>query len=76
MSDRSPEFPEIDFATDEIPNLHQVLEVLREQGAVVPVVYRGGSAYMITRFKEVNAAFTDDESFPSSAASTSATPHR
>ncbi len=68
MSNRTPEVPEIDFATDEIPNLHEVLEDLRGRHSVAPVMYHGDVAYLITRFKDVHAAFSDDEAFPSAAA--------
>ena len=68
MSQRAPEYPEIDFATDEVPNLHEVLEDLRERYAVAPVQYHGGLAYLITRYNDVHAAFSDDETFPSAAA--------
>ena len=44
MSDRAPEVPEIDFATDEVPNLHEVLEDLRKRHRVAPVHYHGGTA--------------------------------
>jgi cytochrome P450 len=68
MSDRAPEVPEIDFATDEVPNLHEVLEDLRKRHRVAPVHYHGGTAYLITRFKDVHAAFSDEDAFPSAAA--------
>ena len=62
------EYPEIDFATDSVPNLHAVLADLRERHAVAPVRYHGGTAYMITRFDDLKRAFSDDETFPSAAA--------
>lgn len=63
-----PLHPEIDFATDAVPNLHAILGELRERGPVVPVRYHGGVAWAITRFDELKAAMADDETFPSSAA--------
>ncbi|MHA7836768.1 MAG: cytochrome P450 [bacterium] len=60
--------PQIDFAVDEVPELHDVLADLRERAAVVPIRYHGGVAYLITRFQELQAAFSDDDTFPSSAA--------
>jgi len=68
MSIPEPYYPEIDFATDAVPNLHEVLEDLRESSAVVPVRYHGGIAQMITRYDDLKAAMIDDESFPSAAA--------
>ena len=68
MSDVKVEFPEIDFATDAVPNLHEVLADLRTRHAVAPVRYHGATAYLITRFGDLRSAMADDESFPSSAA--------
>lgn len=68
MTKPEPQHPEIDFATDAVPDLHAVLRELRSQGPVVPVRYHGGIAYLITRYEELKAAMTDDESFPSAAA--------
>jgi cytochrome P450 len=63
-----PEYPEIDFATDDVPNLHEVLADLRERHAIAPIRYHGKLAYLITRFPDLQAAFSDDDTFPSSAA--------
>jgi cytochrome P450 len=63
-----PEYPQIDFATDDVPELHTVLADLRERSAIAPVRYHGEVAYLITRFKDLQAAFSDDDSFPSWAA--------
>ena len=68
ISDVSPRYPEIDFATDAVPELHAVLRELRTEAPVVPVRYHGGTAYLITRFSELKAAMMDDASFPSAAA--------
>jgi cytochrome P450 len=68
MSQQPVEYPEIDFATDEVPDLHAILADLRERHAVAPVHYHGGVAYLITRFADLQAAMTDDVGFPSAAA--------
>jgi cytochrome P450 len=68
MPQPEPNYPEIDFASDAVPNLHEILEELRSKSAVVPVRYHGGVAHMITRFDELKAAMTDDDTFPSAAA--------
>ena len=65
------EYPEIDFATDAVPNLHEILRDLRERHAVAPVRYHGATAYLITRFGDLRSAMADDESFPSWAAPSS-----
>ena len=68
MTTPEPNHPEIDFATDAVPNLHELLAGLRSKSAVAPVRYHGGVAYLITRYDELKAAMTDDDTFPSAAA--------
>lgn len=62
--------PEVDFARDGLPGLHEVLDTLRAQGAVVPVRYFGETVWLITRHAELKQAFADEEHFPSEAAYT------
>ncbi|MCE2390898.1 MAG: cytochrome P450 [Proteobacteria bacterium] len=64
----SPEYPEIDFATDDVPNLHRILADLRARHRVAPVVYHGKLAWLVTRHRDLHAAFADDEALPSAAA--------
>ena len=68
MSAVTVEYPEIDFAMDAVPDLHDVLRDLRTRHAVAPVRYHGATAYMITRFGDLRSAMADDEAFPSAAA--------
>jgi len=67
MSAPQINFPKIDFAYEPLPNLHDVLDDLRERGPVVPVQYLGGPAWLITRFDELKQAFTDDVHFNAEA---------
>ena len=62
------EYPEIDFAMDAVPNLHEVLADLRERLPIAPVRYHGATAYLIMRFGDLRSAMADDEAFPSWAA--------
>jgi cytochrome P450 len=62
------EYGHIDFATDDVPDLHAILADLRGRSAVAPVHYHGKVAYLITRFRDLQAAFADDDTFPSAAA--------
>jgi len=64
----NPEVPHIDFAMDEVPDLHDVLADLRERHPVAAVTYHGSTAYLITRFADLHRAFLDDETLPSAAA--------
>lgn len=68
MPQPAPEYPDIDFAYDEVPDLHDILADLRERQAVAPILYHGGVAYLITRFEDLQRAFADDVTFPSAAA--------
>ena len=62
--------PGIDFAYDELPDLHQRLDELRALGPVVPVTYHGQTVWLITRYQELKQAFADEEHFASKAAYT------
>ncbi len=68
MAEAQPHHPEIDFASDEVPNLHEILAELRRDHAIAPIQYHGSVAYLITRFGDLQAALSDDDSFPSWAA--------
>ncbi len=70
MISLAPLVPEIDFARDELPDLHEVLDGLRSAGAVVPVRYFGETVWLITRYAELKQAFSDEEHFPAEAAYT------
>jgi cytochrome P450 len=68
MTELQPLHPEIDFAYDEVPNLHEILADLRRDHAVAPIRYHGSTAYLITRYGDLQSAMADDDAFPSSAA--------
>lgn len=68
MAGPAPEYPHVDFATDAVPDLHDVLADLRERHRVAPVRYHGKLAWMITRFDDLQQAFADEDAFPSAAA--------
>jgi len=62
--------PGVDFAYDELPDLHEPLDELRAIGPVVPVTYHGETVWLITRYEELKQAFSDEEHFASKAAYT------
>jgi len=64
----APEFPDIDFARDEIPNLPLLTDALRGTGPFVPIRFHGKVACLITRYDDVKAAFVDEKTFPAAAA--------
>ncbi len=61
--------PEVDFGTDELPDLEVQLAALRAKGGrAVPVRYLGGTAWLILRHEDVGRAFRDPVHFPAAAA--------
>ena len=58
---------DIDFATHQVPDLHELLAKLRSLGPVVPVVYHRVTTWLIGGHRELVAAFADEETFPSAA---------
>jgi cytochrome P450 len=63
-----PLLPDIDFAHDEVANLHELLDQLRPHGPVVRVRYHGQGVWLITDYAELRQAFADEEHFQSAAA--------
>ena len=59
--------PEIDFAHDPVPNLHELLAELRTHGPVVPVRYHGTRTWLISSFELLSRAFADEVHFQSAA---------
>ena len=59
--------PEIDFAHAEAPDLHALIDSTRGHGPVVQVRYHGQAALLLSGYKEVRAAFGDEEHFESRA---------
>lgn len=60
--------PDIDFALDEVPRLHALIDELRPHGPVVRVKYLGEPVWLINTFAELRQAFADEEHFASAAA--------
>jgi cytochrome P450 len=56
-----------DYAIEDMPDLHQRLAVLRERTPGAWVRSFGRPAVMFTSYEMVNAAFKDEETFPSRA---------
>lgn len=60
--------PHIDFASDPLPDLHEVIDGLRAHGPVVPVTYHGKPAWLINSHAELREAFSDEVHFMAAAA--------
>ncbi len=67
MSTTQIQCPEIDFAYDPVPNLHELMDQLRSLGPVVPVQYHGQRAWLINSFTVLSEAFADEVHFQSAA---------
>jgi cytochrome P450 len=63
MDAYAPLLPEVDFAYDEVTDLHALIEQLRAHGPVVRVKYLGAPVWAILDHKELNQAFNDLEHF-------------
>ncbi len=62
-------YPEIDFGTDDVPDLEELMARLQAQGKrVVRIRYIGQPAWLILRHKELYDAFMDSAHYPCSAA--------
>lgn len=62
-----PILPEFDFAYAEAPDLHEILDGTRSQGPVVPILFHGELAYLITGYEAIREALADEEHFASEA---------
>jgi cytochrome P450 len=68
MSAVQPLLPDVDFAYDEVPNLHELLDQLRLKGSVVPVKYHNETVWLINDYPELKQAFSDEEHFEGATA--------
>lgn len=66
MNSVTPLMPDIDFAYDDVPNLHTVIEELRAHGPVVPVRYHGSPTWLILDHDLLKQAFEDYVHFDAS----------
>lgn len=58
---------DLDLAHDEVPDLHERIDGIREHGPVVPVRYHGQRAWLIVAYEEIRQAFLDEVHFASEA---------
>jgi cytochrome P450 len=58
---------EHDFALD-VPHFHEELARLRREHPVAYVPFHGGTAYLLTRYEDVERAFLDEATLPAEAA--------
>jgi len=57
----------VDFARDDLPDLHAVLRALRSRKPAAVVLFFGQPALMFLSYELVAAAFKDEEAFPAAA---------
>jgi cytochrome P450 len=67
MAVPAPLLPEIDFAHNEVVDLHGLYAALRPHGRVVPVRYHDRATWLINGYDEVRRAFADEVHFQSAA---------
>jgi cytochrome P450 len=60
-------FPAIDFAWEEVPNLHELLEEARLHGPVVQIRYHEKPAFLVLSHEAVAEGLSDEDVFPSAA---------
>jgi cytochrome P450 len=58
---------DLDLAYDEVPDLHERIDGIRDLGPVVPVRFHDQRAWLITAYEEIRQAFSDEEHFASEA---------
>ncbi|MBW2496865.1 MAG: cytochrome P450 [Deltaproteobacteria bacterium] len=56
-----PRFPEIDFAADPLPNLHEVMAELRASEPVSRIRFAGGPIWVFNDWETVSGHIADDE---------------
>jgi len=67
--DQSPlQRPDIDFGSDDMPDLIQILKGMRPFGPAVAINYRGERYWMLIEHEAVRDAFLDEAAFDSSVA--------
>lgn len=67
MNAMTPLMPDIDFAHDDVPDLHDLIEELRTHGPVVPVRYHGSPVWLIMDHALLKQAFEDYVHFDATA---------
>ena len=67
MNAVTPLMPDIDFAYDDVPNLHALIDELRAHGPVVPVRYHGSPVWLIMDHGLLKSAFEDYVHFDATA---------
>lgn len=60
-------YSDFDFAYEEAPQLHEILQEMEDQGPVLPVLFHGEKAFLIRGYHELREAFADEVHFASKA---------
>jgi len=64
------QFPDIDFATEPLPNLYEVLADIRAKHRIATIRWFGQPATLITRYDDVLKGIRDDDAVPAGLAYT------
>lgn len=68
MSEMDPRFPELDFATAPLPDLHEVLATLRDREPVSRIVFAGRTIWLANDYETVSRHISSDEVLSAPAA--------
>ena len=62
-----PVYSGFDFAYEAAQQLHELLEEMRNEGPVLPVLFHGENAFLIRGYEELREAFADEVHFAAQA---------
>lgn len=64
----TPLLPKVDFAIDDLPDLHEVLAELRALGPISPIAFAGQTIWLVNDYEQVRRFISDDEFLSAPAA--------
>ena len=68
MAAVAPILPELDFAAEDLPDLHEVLAELRAKGPISPIVFAGETIWLVNDYAHVRRFIQDDSDLSAPAA--------
>ena len=61
MTTSEVRLPEVDFAADALPNLHEILDDLRQQGPVSRINFAGRPIWLVNDYETVSQVISHDD---------------
>ncbi|MEE3327788.1 MAG: cytochrome P450 [Myxococcota bacterium] len=62
-----PVYTDFDFAYEDAPDLHEILQGMEDEGPILPVLFHGEKAFLIRGYEELREALSDEVHFASKA---------